>query len=154
MRAPVLNALTPWGWAAAALAGLAVLVLAAGALGFRWDPLRLSEKRLEQARAELAVAQADIDARRIEQAAETKQRARLDAHHRQTTAVTALTVAAQTEARKAADADHPLDAARADRLRDLDRGLCRLAPDLEGCAAASGPARAVDAALRPGDPAG
>ena len=70
MRPSILNALTPWGWAATALAGLVILVLAAGALGFRWDPLRLSEKRLERARGELAVAQADVAARRVERAAE------------------------------------------------------------------------------------
>ena len=68
MRPPILNALTPWGWAAAALTGLVVLVLAASALGFRWDPLRLSEKRLERARAEVAATQADVAARRDEQA--------------------------------------------------------------------------------------
>ena len=141
MRAPILNALTPWGWAAAGLAALVLLVLAAGALGFRWDPLGLTERRLEQARAARDAAQANAAARRIEQAAEVEQRARLDGHHKQTTAVTALTVAAQTEARKAPDADLPLDADRARRLHELDRGLCRLSPDLQGCAAAPDPAR-------------
>lgn len=152
MRPPILNVLTPWGWAAAALAGLIVLVLAAGALGFRWDPLRLSEKRLEQARAERDLAQADAAARRLERTAEMEGRARLDVHHRQTMAVTALTVAAQTEARNAPDADRPLDPERARRLYELDRGLCRLAPDLDGCAAASDPADGGGSAVRPGDP--
>lgn len=154
MRPPILNALTPWGWAAAALTGLVVLVLAASALGFRWDPLRLSEKRLERARAEVAATQADAAARRVEQAAETGQRARLDAHHRQAVAVTALTVAAETEARKAPDADHPLDADRTRRLHELDRGLCRLSPGLEGCAAALDRSGRGEPALRSGDPAG
>ena len=154
MRPSILNALTPWGWAATALAGLVILVLAAGALGFRWDPLRLSEKRLERARGELAVAQADVAARRVERAAEIGQGARLDAHHKQAVAVTALTAAAETEARKAPDADHPLDPDRARRLHELDRGLCRLSPGLEGCAAAADPARALAEAVRPGGPAG
>lgn len=154
MRPPFLNALTPWGWAAAGLLGLVFLVLTAGALGFRWDPFRLTERRLERTRADLTVARADLSARRIEQAAEAGQRARLDVHHRQTTAVTALTVAAQTQARSAPDAQTPLDPDRTRRLHDLDRGLCGLAPDLEGCAATPGPAGRGEPTLRPGDPAG
>lgn len=154
MRAPILNALTPWGWAAAGLAALLLFVVTAGALGFRWDPLRLTERRLARSQAELAVARADVAARRIEQAAEAGQRARLDAHHRQTTAVTALTAAAEADARSAPDADQPLDADRTRRLHDLDRRLCGLAADLEGCAAAPGPAARGDTAVRPGRPAG
>lgn len=154
MRPPVLNALTPLGWAAAALLGLIFLGLTAGALGFRWDPLRLTERRLERTRADLAVARADLSARRIEQAAEAGQRARLDLHHRQTTAVAALTAAAEAQARSAPDAQTPLDADRTRRLHDLDRGLCGLAPDLEGCAAAPSPAGRGDPPLRSRDTAG
>ena len=141
MRPPLLNLLTPWGWAVAALAGLVVLVLAAGAAGFRWDPFGLTQRRLDRAQAELAVARADASARRIEQAAQAGQRARLDAHHHTTTAAADLTVAAQAQAREAADAQILLDTDRADRLRRLDRGLCGLAADLAGCTAAPGPAR-------------
>lgn len=154
MRPPIVNALTPWGWAAAGLLALVFLVLTAGALGFRWDPFRLTERRLERTRADLAVARSDLSARRIEQAAETGQRARLDTHHRQTTAVAALTAAAETQARSAPDADQPLDADRTRRLHDLDRGLCELAADLQGCAAAPDSASRGDPPLRPGDLAG
>lgn len=153
MKAPILNALTPWGWAAAGLLVLTFLILAAGAVGFRWDPLRLNERRLERAQTDLAVVRADLSARRIEQAAEVGQRARLDSHHRQTTAVAALTAAAQTEARSAPDADQPLDADRTRRLHDLDRRLCGLAANLEGCAATASAAGRGDPSLRLGDPA-
>lgn len=150
MRPPILNVLTPWGWAAAGVAALVSLVLLAGAAGFRWDPLRLTERRLERTRAELAVARSDTAARRIEQAAEAGQGARLDAHHRQSEAAARLSAVAETEARKAPDAQTPLDPDRARRLRELDRRLCGLAPDLSGCAAAPGPAARGDAAVRPG----
>lgn len=154
MRPPILNALTPWGWAAAGLLALTFLILAAGAAGFRWDPLRLTERRLERTQAELAHARSDLSARRIERAAEAGQRARLDAHHRQTNAAVALTAAAEADARNAPDARHALDTDRTRRLHDLDRSLCGLAPDLEGCAAAPRAAGRGDPLLRPGDAAG
>lgn len=141
MRPPILNLLTPWGWAAAALAGLVVLTLAAGAAGLRWDPFGLTQRRLDRAQAELAAARADASARRIEQAAQAGQRARLDAHHHTTTAAADLSAAVQAQAREAADAQTPLDPDRADRLHRLDRSLCGLAADLSGCTAAPGAAR-------------
>ncbi|MBX3477817.1 MAG: hypothetical protein KF910_09420 [Brevundimonas sp.] len=142
MRRGWLNLLTPWGWAVAAAAGVVLFAAVAGLAGFRWDPLRLTERRLAQSRTELAAARADLSARRHEQAAEAGQRARQAEHARKTTAATTLSVAAETQARSAPDADQTLDPDRADRLGRLDDGLCRLAPDLEGCSApAGGPGR-------------
>lgn len=137
MRA-LIRALTPLGWLV--LVGVAVLLLALAGrgLGLRWDPFNLQRWRLEVADARATYAESDAEARRIEAAGQGRQAARVEIHHRQTLAVQRATVAAVTQARSAEDANDPLDLVRADRLRAHDRELCRLAPDLDGCAAASG----------------
>jgi hypothetical protein len=124
-----------------ALIGLTLLTLAAvgGGLGLRWDPFDFRQKRLEAALARATRAESEAGARRIEAAGQAEQVGRVEIHHRQTLAVERATVAAVTRARSADDANEPLGAVRADRLRAHDRELCRLAPDLDGCAAASGP---------------
>jgi hypothetical protein len=121
------------------LAGGAILVLllAAHAAGLRWDPFDLAGRRLERARAEAAVAASDAAARALEARGEAAQRGRLETIHHQALAVERATAAATEQARRADDANQPLDPARAARLGDHDRQLCRLAAALDGCAAAT-----------------
>ena len=140
MRArDLMRVLTPLGWLAL-VGGVVVLLLAAGSgLGLRWDPFSLQQRRLEVAEARATQAESEAEARRVEAAGRAQQAALAEVHHRQTLAVERATVAAVTQARSAEDANHPLDPVRADRLRAHDRELCRLAADLDGCAAASGP---------------
>lgn len=134
----LMRALTPLGWLVLVGVMVLLLALAGRGLGLRWDPLNLQQRRQEVADARAASAESDADARRIEAAGQGRQAARVEIHHRQTLAVQRATVAAVTEARSAENANDPLDLVRADRLRAHDRELCRLAPDLDGCAAASG----------------
>ncbi|WP_426017794.1 hypothetical protein [Brevundimonas sp. DWR2-3-1b1] len=154
----LLRALTPWGWLAAGVAVLGAGAVLLGGLGFRWDPLDLQQKRLaaaqSQARDAAAAAQAQADARRIETAGTAAQAVRVDHYQLRTTAVERATATAVAQARSADDADHPLEHRRADRLRSHDRELCRLAPDLDGCAGAVDVARGGATAVRPGDLAG
>lgn len=134
----LMRALTPLGRLALVGALVLLLAVAGRGLGLRWDPFGLQQKRFETAQARAAEAESDAEARRIEAAGQGQQAARVEIHHRQTLAVQRATVAAVTQARSAEDANDPLDLVRADRLRAHDRELCRLAPDLDGCAAASG----------------
>ena len=133
-----MRALTPLGWMALVGALVLLLAIAGRGLGLTWDPFNLQQRRLEVADARVAYAESDAEARSIEAAGQGQQAARVEIHHRQTLAVERSTVAAVTQARSAKDANDPLDLVRADRLRAHDRELCRLAPDLDGCAAASG----------------
>lgn len=134
----LMRALTPLGWLALVGALALLLTVAGRGLGVTWDPFNLQQRRLEVADARAASAESDAEARRIEAAGRGRQAARVEIHHRQTLAVQRATVAAVTQARSANDANELLDLVRADRLRAHDRELCRLAPDLDGCAAASG----------------
>ena len=141
MRArDLMRTLTPLGWLA--LVGAAVLLLAitGRGLGLKWDPFDLQQRRLKTAQTRATQAESDADARRIEVVGRAEQAARAEIYHRQTLAVERATVAAVTQARSAQDANDLLDTVRADRLRAHDRELCRLAADLDGCAAAFGPA--------------
>lgn len=142
--------LTPLGWAFAAAGVLGVGLLVLGGVGFRWDPFNHSQRRLEAAQAQAQVGQAEAAARRLEAEAAIQQSRRLDQFHQQQTATARTIAIAVEQARSADDAKTPLDARRAERLRGHDRELCRLAPDLDGCAGAAGPAGGGDAALRPG----
>jgi hypothetical protein len=132
---PWLRTLTPRGWAVLVGAALSLGLIALHGLGVRWDPLGLSERRLEAAEARHAIAVADAAARRLEVEAAGDQARRLDKVHQQDVAVARATARATTQARSAHDADHPLDPLRAARLADHDRELCRLAPIV--CAAAA-----------------
>ena len=132
--------LTPAGWLmAAGLIVLVVMIIGRG-LGLAWDPLGLQQSRLEAAQARAIWAEADAAARRAEIAGQAVQATRLALRHRQILAVERATAAAVTKARSAEDANEPLDPVRAERLHAHDRELCRSAPDLDGCAAASDPA--------------
>ena len=140
MRArDLMRTLTPLGWLALAGAMVVLSAVAGRGVGLRWDPFSLQQRRLEAALAQAARAESDADARRLEAEGRAQQAARVEIHHRQTLAVERATVAAVTQARSAEDANDLLDPVRADRLRAHDRELCRLAADLDGCAAASGP---------------
>lgn len=132
-----LRVLTPLGWLATTLLLVVVLVVVGRGLGLRWDPLQLQARRLEAAEQRLGRAEVEADARAQEAVARGRQIQNLDAFYRNNRAVTAATVAAESRARTADDADTPLDSDRAERLRDHDRELCRLAPAVVGCAAAS-----------------
>lgn len=134
----LMRTLTPLGRLALAGALVLLLAIAGRGLGLGWDPFNLQQRRLEIADARATYAESDAEARRIEAAGQGQQAARVEIHHRQTLAVQRATVAAVTQARSANDANEPLDLVRAARLRAHDRELCRLAPDLDGCAAASG----------------
>lgn len=134
----LMRTLTPLGRLALAGALVLLLAIAGRGLGLSWDPFNLQQRRLEIADARATYAESDAEARRIEAAGQGQQAARVEIHHRQTLAVQRATVAAVTQARSANDANEPLDLVRAARLRAHDRELCRLAPDLDGCAAAAG----------------
>lgn len=134
----LMRALTPLGWLVLVGVMVLLLALAGRGLGLTWDPFNLQQRRLEVADARATYAESDAEARRIEAAGQGQQAARVEIHHRQTQAVQRATVAAVTQARSANDANELLDLVRAARLRAHDRELCRLAPDLDGCAAASG----------------
>ncbi|QBQ47762.1 hypothetical protein [Brevundimonas naejangsanensis] len=139
MNGGLLRTLTPLGWLAAfGLVVVLMLILGRG-LGVRWDPLHLQARRLEAVQRRADQAEAQTAARALEAAARGRQIEALDAFHQQAEAVVRATATAETRARTADDADTPLDPARAQRLRDHDRELCRLAPAVAGCAAASDP---------------
>ncbi len=140
MNPPVLRGLAPLGWLALSLAALAAVALMLGGLGFRWDPFDLTRRRADRAEQAVAVAGAQAAARTAEAEGQTAQVVRLDAALQSAVALERATAHALQIARIADDASTPLDTARADRLRDHDRQLCRLAPDLGGCAAALDPA--------------
>ncbi|WP_269514319.1 hypothetical protein [Brevundimonas subvibrioides] len=139
---PALRTLTPLGLITGIVALVAALGLVLGGLGFRWDPLDLSRRRAEASEAVAARARADADARSVEAEGQAGQIARLDASLQTARSLDRATTLAIQDARTADDADQPLATDRADRLRDHDRELCRIAPDLVGCAAAPDPAAA------------
>jgi hypothetical protein len=156
--ASVLKTLSPWGWLAVIAAALGLALALMGGLGFRWDPFGLQQRRLERAEARAAegegAALAQAGARRLEATGTSEQLRRLDDFQQQQTAAAKATATTVTQARNADDADIPLESRRADGLRGHDRELCRLAPDLDGCAGPADPSAGGDPALRPGDPAG
>lgn len=136
----LLRTLPPAGWLVVLGMVVLLLLIAGRGLGLRLDPFGFQQRRLETAEARATWAEADAAARRVESAGRTEQVQRLEIHHRQILAVERATVAAVTEAETADDAETPLDMDRAERLRAHDREPCRSAPDLDGCAAATGPA--------------
>lgn len=135
----LMRTLTPLGWLAVVAAAVLLLAIVGRGVGMRWDPFGLQQWRLEVAQARMTRAESDAEARRVEAAGQAEQLGRVEIHHHQTLAVERATVAAVTQARSAEDANELLDPVRADRLRAHDRELCRLATDLDGCAAAPGP---------------
>lgn len=154
MNARWLRALTPLGWLVVLAAGAGLVATLLGGLGLRWDPLGLQARRLDAAEARATAGDAAAVARRIEADAGVEQLRRLDEFYQQTTAVAAEAARTVQQARSADDSDIVLETRRAARLRDHDRELCRLAPGLDGCAAAPDAAGRGDASVQSGDPAG
>lgn len=138
--ASFLRALTPLGWLAAGIASLMTVALVLAGLGFRWDPFDLSRRRAERAEASAGQARADAAARSAEAEGQTGQVARLDAALVTARRLDTVTTRSTLEAKEADDADQPLADDRRDRLRAHDDELCRLAPELGGCAAPADPA--------------
>jgi len=122
----------------AAAVGLWLLMSLATGLGWRWDPFDLEARRLERAQVSAELSRQEAGARALELEGERSQAARIEDHHLTLREVEASTSVAQQEAQSAHDAQIPLGRDRADRLRDHDRGLCRQAAHLAGCASASG----------------
>lgn len=145
----LLRALTPMGWLALGVAGLAGLAMVLVGLGFRWDPFDLDRRRLHKAEAVAVSARAEAAARSAEASGQAGQITRLETALRRSTALERATSLSLQDARNADDAPEPLPADRVDRLRNHDRELCRLAPDLEGCRAAPDSAGDGVPALRP-----
>jgi len=128
------------GWLVVGVAALAAIVVVLGGLGFRWDPFDLGRRRLEHAEASAAVAVAQAAARTAEADGQAGQVARLDAAVQSAVTLERVTARSIQTARTADDASLPLPTDRVHRLRDHDRELCRLSPDLVGCPAAPDPA--------------
>jgi hypothetical protein len=138
--ATVLRALTPLGWLVAGVSALAAVALLLGGLGFRWDPFDLAGRRADRAEASAALSRVEAAARAAEAEGQAGQVARLDAALTTTRRVDAATTRSTLAAKAADDADLPLSPARLERLRAHDRELCRITPDLGGCAAPADPA--------------
>ena len=140
MTPPILRTLRPLGWLAVCAAVLAVVALVLGGLGLRWDPFDLGRRRLDRAEAVAAAAVSESAARTAEAQGQAGQVARLEAAVQSAVALDRVTARSIQTARTADDTATPLPADRAARLRDHDRELCRIAPDLIGCPAAPDPA--------------
>ena len=144
------RALIP-GWLKVLLI-VAAMIAAVAVVSHQWNQLtawlpwsaesRLdrAEDQLEDLRGDLATSEADAAARAAETQANADQVQRIETVHRQVIELRDLTDPVIHEARSAPDASTPLDPDRADRLREHDRRLCELAPDV--CPAAGPGARA------------
>ena len=131
MRTPgFLRALTPWGWViVVAMLLLAVTVTVIGrGIGLRWDPFDLNHRRLTAAREHVKVLDQDLKARRLEVAGAQAQARRVASYHQTLTTLAVVTARTLERTSSDDDAQMPLEADRAGRLRDHDRELCRLAP--------------------------
>ncbi|WP_296168921.1 hypothetical protein [uncultured Brevundimonas sp.] len=140
MRPPaVLRVLSPWGWGVMLALVLVLIVVIGRGIGLRWDPFGLTERRLEDAQTRAETLDRDLAARRLEVEGEQTQALRVARHHQTLNAVAATTARTLERTEQADDAEILLEADRADRLRDHDRELCRLAPEV--CrSATAGPA--------------
>ena len=143
------RALIP-GWLKVLLI-VAAMIAAVAVVSHQWNRLTAwlpwsAESRLDRAedqvedlQQDLATSEADAAARAAEAQANADQVERIETVHRQVIELRDLTNPVIHEARSAPDASTPLDPDRADRLREHDRRLCELAPDV--CAAAGPGAR-------------
>jgi len=115
---------------ALSLGALAAVILVC--LGFYWSGRR-DGVAAEKPRTEAALARAEVADRESEGARVSAARVDVVVQKREAAADIAANII--PEALQAEDADAPLDADRAARLGRADRELCKLAPDLDGCAA-------------------
>lgn len=143
------------GLVAAVLLALFVglLMLAAGGLGFKFDPFDSATRRADTAEATAAAATSEASARGIEAAGERDTATRVDVVVHQVAAADRAVFSLTSDARIAIDAKDPLDPDRARRLRDVDQQLCAarpaICPDYSPAPLDGGDG---DAALHPGRP--
>lgn len=129
--------LSPVTWALAAASVIAALFLISAVWSGLWAWLPWSaERRAERAEAAAETARDAASAAELSAEGEGDAIRRLDTYHHQVVTVRTVSAEGAAEAMGAPDASTPLDFDRADRLRRADRELCRVAPDLGGCAAA------------------
>lgn len=134
----IIRTLTPLGWLAVIIGLVVAVAVVSASWGRLWSWLPWStESRAERAEDRTARAEDQADASTLTAEGEADQVRRLDTYHHQVVTVQAVTAAAAAEARRSDDAETPIHPDRLDRLRAHDRELCRLAPSLAGCGAAS-----------------
>lgn len=143
----LMKTLTPLGWGVMMLVVLALCLAMTRGLGLSWDPFGLKAHRLERAEIAARRGQAEGLARQLEAAGQAEQLRRIEAAQGRLKQVAVVTAQTQAEARRAPDADIPLDQTRLDRLRLHDRQLCAHAPNLGGCATSTAPASGGPASL-------
>jgi hypothetical protein len=107
---------------------ISMVLLAAGGLGFRFDPFDSAARRADQAQATASAATADASARGIEAAGERDTSTRVDVVVRQVAAADRAVFSLTSDARIAIDAKDPLDPDRVRRLRGVDQQLCAARP--------------------------
>ena len=135
--------LTPLGRTVAGLIVVGAILATVALISRAWDGVTAwlpwsDESRLTRVQARLDRAETDLALREAEVAVLERQAEQTAATHETLIEARGVTVRATTLAERAPDADDPIDPARADRLRDADRRLCGLVPDL--CARPDGPA--------------
>lgn len=129
---------TPLGW----LIALIAVVIAIAMLASAWDRMWAwlpwsSESRLDRAEAHAATAEDQALASGLQAEGEGEQVRRVDTYAHQIITIQTAAAESVAEARSAPDAETPLDTDRAVRLRHHDDELCRVSPDLVGCAVAA-----------------
>lgn len=133
MTGRTFNFRSPVGIALIVLAGLLTLlaaVVALDGLGFRFDPLGLSAKRLARAEQQRDLAKQDATARTIEAAGSVETLRRVEQVTIKIRAAEQIAFQSATAAAEAPDANTPVDPARLARIRLADDRLCQLRPDI------------------------
>lgn len=126
----------PWN----PIVSLVVVGLAAITIGsFISDPFGIRSWFADRVKADRDTYQSDAAARGLEVEGERGQAVRTETYHTQVIEVRDLTARAETEARSAYDANEPIEAGRADRLRRHDDGLCDARPSVCGPASPDAP---------------
>lgn len=132
---------------------LVLIVVIGRGVGLRWDPFDIEGRKLEAARTRAETLDRDLFARRLEIEGRQAQARQMERRHQTLNAVAATTARTLEGTEQADDAGILLEADRANRLRDHDRELCRLAPEI--CrSATTGPAGSGGPALSTGRTAG
>jgi len=135
-----MRALRSWAGLAIGVVAVGLALAAAHGLGLRWDPFDLQGRRLEAARSQAALAEADARVLRAERDGDRIVSRETEAIRQFEIEVGRITAAAIQQAREAEDAETPLAPDRVRRLDDHDRELCRHAPALCAGAGTTDPA--------------